>query len=205
MPASANYRFRGCQLAAALLLLLTALLPSQSRADEHLSEAALWDALRTGEAFAIMRHAMAPGTGDPTNFDVDDCSTQRNLNDVGRDQARRIGQRFRDNGIESAEILTSQWCRCRDTAELLGLGEVSAFPALNSFFRNSQNRAPQTTETRDYLATKEIKRPLVLVTHQVNISALIGMYTSSGETLVVKPGVDGAMTLLGSLGDTTSQ
>ncbi len=185
-------------LTALVFCAITLGLSSPPRA-QGMSEAALWQAVRDGEAFAIMRHALAPGTGDPASFDVADCATQRNLNGEGRDQARAIGQRFRDQGIGSAAVFSSAWCRCQDTAELLDLGEVTVLPSLNSFYQRS-GRAEQTEATRQWLRNYEGQRPLVLVTHQVNISALMGDFTRSGETLVGRIGEDGAIEFLGSLG-----
>jgi len=143
-----------------------------------------WNALETPGAFAIMRHALAPGTGDPAEFDVTDCRTQRNLDARGREQAARIGQAFRDRGHSFDVVLTSQWCRCRDTAELLDLGPVEEVPAFNSFFQDFSTRDSQTAEALEVLADRD-DRPFV-VTHQVNISALTGDTTRSGEVLVVR-------------------
>lgn len=166
----------------------------------HANDSAkLWDALRQGTAFAIMRHALAPGTGDPDNFKVGDCSTQRNLSDTGRKQAREIGARFRSNGITKANVLTSQWCRCRETAELLALGQVKELPSLNSFFQKFEQRETQTKALRKWLMTSRPKGPLVLSTHQVNISALTGSYTSSGEIVVAQIDADGKVKVLGSI------
>lgn len=199
IPDSARCVFRRCHFAATLALLAATLFSSNAFAAGNNSEAELWSALRDGKAFAIMRHALAPGTGDPDHFDVSDCSTQRNLDDRGRAQARLIGEQFRENGIEFADVLTSQWCRCRETAELLGLGAVAAFEPINSFFRNFEKRDAQTAETRAFLAGKTIERPLVLVTHQVNITALLGPFAASGEVFIVEPSADGTMTILGSI------
>ena len=166
----------------------------------HANDSAkLWDALRQGTAFAIMRHALAPGTGDPDNFKVGDCSTQRNLSDTGRKQAREIGARFRSNGITKANVLTSQWCRCRETAELLALGQVKELPSLNSFFQKFEQRETQTKALRKWLMTSRPEGPLVLSTHQVNISALTGSYTSSGEIVVAQIDADGKVKVLGSI------
>jgi phosphohistidine phosphatase SixA len=153
---------------------------STASADE-----ALWTALREGRAVAIMRHALAPGTGDPAEFRLDDCSTQRNLSDQGRDQARAIGAQFRANHIGTAAIRTSQWCRCLETARLLDLGPVEELPALNSFFRNRAREPEQTAATKSFLSDWDGARPLVLVTHQVNITALTGVFPTSGEIVVV--------------------
>jgi phosphohistidine phosphatase SixA len=155
-----------------------------------------WDALDQPGAFAIMRHALAPGTGDPGNFDVTDCSTQRNLDDRGRAQAERIGAAFRERGHSFDVVLTSQWCRCRDTADLLELGPVRDVPAFNSFF---QNRALRDPQTRDAMALlQELDERPFIVTHFVNISALTGRTTGSGEVLIVRLGETG-LDVLGSI------
>ncbi|MEE4236340.1 MAG: histidine phosphatase family protein [Anderseniella sp.] len=181
---------------ATLCLLVPVLLAASPRA--HADEA-LWAALREGRAFAMMRHALAPGTGDPANFDVNDCATQRNLSVEGREQARRTGDAFRDNGIMMAEVMTSAWCRCRDTASLMNLGTPQVLPALNSFFQNRSQRDPQTEALKQWLGGWLGSRPLVLVTHQVNISALTGYFTSSGEIVVVERDVSDGVKVLGSI------
>ena len=115
-------------------------------------EAVLWRALASKGHVALLRHAIAPGTGDPPDFAVGDCSTQRNLSQEGRAQAERIGDRFRDNGVEAARVVSSQWCRCLDTAELLGLGAVEELPLLNSFYQRTERRKPQTEALNEWLA-----------------------------------------------------
>lgn len=171
------------------LLLLILMLPGVALAND-------WDALDTPGAFAIMRHALAPGTGDPANLTIGDCSTQRNLSQQGRDQATRIGKAFRDRGHAFDILLTSQWCRCRDTAELLTLGTVEEVPAFNSFFQDFSNRDSQTAEALTLLADRN-DRPFI-VTHQVNIRALTGQTTRSGEVLVVRHAGD-KLEVLGSI------
>ena len=105
-----------------------------------------WAALDQPGAIAIMRHALAPGTGDPAGFELGDCSTQRILNDAGRQQARSIGEAFRARGIVFDHVFTGQWCRTRETAELLGLGPVTEVKALNSFFwRRLDARQPDAS------------------------------------------------------------
>ncbi len=160
---------------------------------------ALWEALRTGEAFAIMRHALAPGTSDPPGIDLDDCATQRNLSDDGRRQAAETGARFRERGIATARVFTSAWCRCKETAELLGLGPVELLEPLNSFYEHRARRDPQTNALKAWLAGDTDAAPLVLVTHQVNIRALTGKSTSSGEMVVVRKEPDGGLKVLGKL------
>ncbi len=155
-----------------------------------------WDALRNGTAFVIMRHALAPGTGDPENFDVSKCDTQRNLSDQGRRQARETGKLFQTNGIAEAEVFTSAWCRCRDTAGLLALGTVETLEPLNSFFRRQDRRQAQTLALKDWLQARTGGKPLVLVTHQVNITALTGIFPKSGELIFVGTGADNSLQVI---------
>ncbi|MBM2320159.1 MULTISPECIES: histidine phosphatase family protein [Marivita] len=171
------------------LIFLILMLPGIALAND-------WDALESPGAFAIMRHALAPGTGDPANLTVGDCSTQRNLSQQGRDQASRIGQAFLDRGHAFDVVLTSQWCRCRDTADLLSLGPVQEVPAFNSFFQDFSTRDSQTAEALTVLADRT-DRPFI-VTHQVNIRAVTGQTTRSGEVLVVRHAED-RLEVLGSI------
>lgn len=153
-----------------------------------------WDALREPGAVAIMRHALAPGTGDPAEFTLDACDTQRNLDASGRAQAQAIGAAMRAEGIVFDAIWTSQWCRCRDTAVLLELGAVRDEPLLNSFFRNRADGPVQTDTLRSLLA--ESDQRVLMVTHQVNITALTGVFPGSGEVIVIRVAEDGAVTVL---------
>ena len=162
-------------------------------------QSALWAALRSGEAIALMRHALAPGTGDPASFDIADCTTQRNLSDIGRAQAGRIGERFRENGVLGPVVYSSAWCRCLETAELLGFGDVSRLPALNSFYTARQRETAQTTALIEWLKSRQKDSPAILVTHQVNITALTGVYPTSGEFVVARLGTDGKVQVLGSI------
>ena len=146
-----------------------------------------WEALRSGNAVAVMRHALAPGFGDPPDFKLGNCKTQRNLSDAGRVQARLIGELLRANGIDKALVSTSEWCRCRETAELLNFGPPGVDSTLNSIFRNRSATDEQTTRLKQaielWLSDPTISR--VLVTHQVNISALTGHSTGSGDIQIV--------------------
>lgn len=162
----------------------------------QLAQAQDWGALDEPGAIAVMRHALAPGTGDPANLTIGDCATQRNLDERGRAQARAIGQALRDHGARFDVVLSSQWCRTRETAELLDLGPVVEAPPLNSFFGDYATRDRQTAETRDLIARTEGR--LMLVTHQVNITALTGRSTRSGEVLVIRSAPDG-IEVLGSI------
>ena len=162
-------------------LAAAATVPLPARAD------AGWEALARPGTVAIMRHALAPGTGDPPGFRLGDCSTQRNLDARGRAQARATGDAIRAAGIAFDRVLTSQWCRCRETAELLGLGPVEEFPALNSFFDNRSGRQAQTRAVLDFLNGLPPDRRVMLVTHQVNIAALTRRGVASGEVFVLAP------------------
>lgn len=163
-----------------------------------MDDAALWEGLKNGRHVALMRHAQAPGVGDPENFRLGDCDTQRNLSDQGRRQAERAGDLFRSNGVPSAVIYSSQWCRCLDTAIGLGLGPVMPQPALNSFFENRGVEQNQTEQLRHLIRQRPAGSALVLVTHQVNITALTGVYPASGEIIFLRPDGD-QMTVLGRL------
>ena len=147
----------------------------------------------------LLRHALAPGFSDPPTFKLGDCATQRNLSDAGRQQARQIGAVFRQRGITIDNVYTSQWCRCRDTAELLGLGSVTPLPLLNSFFETREREKEQTEALAQFLKTTAISQVIVLVTHQVNITALTGVYPASGEAVVVEANTDNALRVLGRL------
>lgn len=139
---------------------------------------------------AVMRHALAPGSGDSAAFTHDDCATQRNLDARGREQAREIGKAIRAAGATIDRVLTSQWCRCRDTARLLGLGPVEDLLALNSFFRNPARADPQTADLRQFLLSLPPVETVMLVTHYVNIRALTGRGVASGEVVLLKIGSD---------------
>ena len=150
------------------------------------AQAADWqDLLSRSGSVAIVRHALAPGTGDPDNFRLNDCRTQRNLDDRGRNQAKALGDRLRKAGITFDRILTSAWCRCEETARLMGVGPVEILPALNSFFSNRQRGPAQTESLRALLNERPENERLLLVTHQVNITALTGRGVSSGDLLVL--------------------
>ena len=143
--------------------------------------------LNEGGFVIMLRHALAPGVGDPENFRVGDCTTQRNLSEQGRAQARRLGERLRAHGIDQAEVYSSQWCRCLETAELLMLGPVEQLPALNSFFTRPADRESNLQALRAFLAElPEDGPPVILVTHQVTISAIAGHGTVSGEAVVLE-------------------
>ena len=174
--------------AAGLLALspLTALLMPLAHAAAFPAE--VLAEIRRGRVAVLMRHAATvPGTGDPPNFRLDDCSTQRNLSDRGRAEARALGARLREAGIRFDRVLTSQWCRCRETAMLVA-GRAEDWPAVNSFFEDRSTEPAQTTAARERLLAIGDGERWLVVTHQVNISALTGEFTQMGESVVVRPG-----------------
>jgi phosphohistidine phosphatase SixA len=143
-------------------------------------------AAATPGAVLLMRHATAPGTGDPANLRLGDCTTQRNLSDAGRTEARAIGARLRAAQIRVDRVLHSEWCRTAETARLLDLGPVTPFPAANSFFSDRSAAARQTAELMDYLGDLPSDERVLIVTHQVNITALTGIVPRSGEIVIAR-------------------
>ncbi len=142
--------------------------------------------LADGRHLGIMRHAIAPGTGDPSGFRLGDCATQRNLSEEGRAQSRRIGAAVREAGTGEARVFTSQWCRARDTASLLGLAPPEDLPELNSFFAERGEEAARTAALRAWIAAAPPGLPLLLVSHQVNITALTGVFPAPGEIVLLR-------------------
>lgn len=156
------------------------------------------DALAEPGRVLLLRHARAPGYGDPPEFRLDACDTQRNLDEVGRKQARRLGERLRAAGIERAKLYSSQWCRCIETARLLDLGPVEPLPALNSFFQRRQQRGERLAALRRLFATlPQDGPPTIMVTHQVTISALTGGGTPPGGGSIFALNGTGEPALLG--------
>jgi broad specificity phosphatase PhoE len=147
-----------------------------------------WQALAMGGHVVLLRHASAPGLGDPPGFRLDDCTSQRNLSAAGRGEAMRIGETLRRHSVRVDAVYSSEWCRCVETARLLGAGPVTPFPPLNSFFQRPEAEAAQMAELRAWLAALKPAGTVVLVTHQVVITALTGLYPASGEIIVVRPG-----------------
>ena len=165
------------------LLVFGALLAGGVRAQEP-----AWQALLAGGCALILRHAQTdPGVGDPPGFRPDECSTQRNLSGAGREQAVRIGEALRRRGVVFDEVLSSRWCRCVDTARLVAPApRTRIFEPLNSTFNDRALAPAQSEALRRYLAGLRPPRRALLVTHQVNISALAEVFVAMGEGLVVR-------------------
>lgn len=159
----------------------------------------LYAVLRAGDHIGLMRHSTAPGSDDPPNFRLGDCATQRNLSQGGRALAADVGRRLRDAGITSARVVSSQWCRCLDTAELLGLGPVEARPFFNSLVSYPRESAQMTRDARAWILAQDLSVPTIVVTHQVNIAALLQSQPREGDIVVVRPSSDGMLDIVGTI------
>ena len=151
-----------------------------------LSSDSIWDEARQGNKVILIRHSLAPGGGDPAGFKIDDCKTQRNLNKAGIEQSKKIGKIFKDNKISIDVVLSSAWCRCKDTA-YYAFGEFKEFSALNSTFSTpyNKNEPRQIKEIKKYLMNwKSEGKNLILVTHYSVITAITNAVPSSGEIVI---------------------
>ena len=145
-----------------------------------------WKPAQEGNKIILIRHALAPGGGDPKGFKIKDCKTQRNLNAIGINQSKKIGNLFKEKKIKVDQVLSSQWCRCKDTAKY-AFGEFKEFSALNSTFSPpfDKNEKKQIKELKDFVKEWNGKgKNLVLVTHYVVILAITGKTSSSGELII---------------------
>ncbi len=160
----------------------------------------LIDRMKSGGHILMIRHALAPGSGDPPNFKISDCSTQRNLDDSGRIQARSIGMWLRTNGIKSTRIYSSQWCRCVETANLIDLGPVQELAALNSFYEKTEDREPNLKALNQFISQQPMDGKLIiLVTHFVTIAAIAETSVSSGEGVLLELQKNMPYTVVGRL------
>lgn len=151
--------------------------------------ATIWDELTQTDGLVVWyRHALAPGGGDPPEFEVDDCSTQRNLSAAGRRQAMRMGRQLRTRDVPVARVLSSPWCRSRDTAQLMRVGKVRELARLGSVFQASQRTAARRQRATERLLRRHADRDgvLVVVGHQANIIDVTGVAPSSGEGVVLR-------------------
>ncbi|MES2283966.1 MAG: histidine phosphatase family protein [Pseudomonadota bacterium] len=179
------------QITTALALSLVAL--SATAADA-------WAELQQPGAIVLFRHATAPGVGDPAGFRLNACATQRNLDDTGRAEARRLGEQFRSRKIEVGAVVSSQWCRTRETARLAFGEAVKDEPAFNSTFTASgEVTDAQTAQARAILSRWRGPGTLVVVSHQVNITALTGIYPASAQGVVLRPAADDSLKVVGTV------
>ena len=147
---------------------------------------ASWKPAQEGNKIILIRHALAPGTGDPVGFKIDDCSTQRNLNQVGIDQSKRIGKFFKNNKILIDQVLTSQWCRCKDTAKY-AFKEYKEFSELNSTFQSPYKKKAeqQIKELKNFVKNWNGNgKNLVLITHYIVITEVTDAVPRSGEIVI---------------------
>lgn len=136
--------------------------------------------------------------GDPAGFSLGDCSTQRNLSDEGREDARRLGEALRAVGVREADVRSSQWCRCLETARLIAVGPVRTASYLNSFFAGQGDESASTQALRAAVLQKlDSRRPTFFVTHQVNITALTGVFPAEGEAIFVRATAAGTIEVVG--------
>jgi phosphohistidine phosphatase SixA len=181
-----------------ILVLLASLFPQQAVA----RDLAVWDKLKSTNPrgyVLLMRHALAPGVGDPVNFKLGDCSTQRNLSAEGRQDARDIGEWIKRRDVPIYRVESSRWCRARETAELLGIGAVRANRNLDSLFNEVDPIGdPQTAKIRKRIIDHRQKNGLlVMVGHFVNVSALTGVGLESGEGVLVRANSKGEIKVVG--------
>ena len=145
----------------------------------------LLNQLEEGEKLIFIRHAYAPGSGDPSNFNLNDCSTQRNLSKEGRKQSKYIGEFFRKNNIKIDKVLSSEWCRCKETAKI-AFEDFSTNSFLNSFYSSkyAKNKNKQIKALNNYIKKFKSDKNLILITHYVLISEVLNYAPSSGEIVV---------------------
>jgi len=161
-----------------------------------LADDKILDSLQEGNKLIFIRHALAPGNGDPDNFKINDCSTQRNLNKKGIDQSILIGDFFKKNKIQIDKVLSSEWCRCKDTAKY-AFKKFEVFQALNSFYdeRFAENETKQIKDLKKLINNWSSDKNLVLVTHFVVISSILNVGSSSGEIIIT----DKKLNIIGSI------
>ena len=168
-----------------LLVVLIFILTSSIFTKSAYTNERIVNLLKEGGKIVFIRHSYAPGNGDPDNFDIKNCSTQRNLNNSGISQSKNIGTFFSKNNIQIDKVLSSEWCRCKDTAQL-AFQTFETFNALNSFYdpRFEKNKSKQIKNLKKFIINWKSNKNLVLVTHFVVISEMIGIGVSSGEIVV---------------------
>jgi phosphohistidine phosphatase SixA len=184
------------------LAVITALLASLLGQSAMANELAIWDKLQGSNPkgyVLLLRHTIAPGVGDPENFKLNDCSTQRNLSQVGRDDAKAVGDWLKRRDIKISRVESSRWCRAKQTAQLLGIGKVRLNSNLDSLFESKDPaKAIQTVRVKKQIVDWRNKSGLlVLVGHFVNIGAVAGVGVGSGEGVLVKADSKGKITVVG--------
>jgi len=179
-------------LGSLLALVLCAASATAARAES------VWDAMRAPGSVVVLRHSYAPGGFDPPDAKLDDCSTQRNLDDNGRAQAQRIGEAFRKHAVEVGKVLSSPRCRCLDTARL-AFGRVEPWGVLQGALNDAELRKSRLADARQVIAAHRIGPPLVLVTHGSVVTGLTGLNIKMGELVVLRLTPDGTHVVAGQL------
>ena len=160
------------------------------------SASELSESLKKSDAVLLMRHALAPGIGDPAGYKLQDCKSQRNLDATGRAQAQKTGQWLKAQGVGNALVFTSAWCRCKETAENLAFGTPVLEPSLNSFF-DDMRQGPQSNVNLQKFIVGQLKskgdKALILVTHHVNIAEFTGENVGSGDVVLAKVNSSGKL------------
>ena len=176
-----------------LTILFIGLLNFNSNA---LSNDKILDSLNEGKKLIFIRHALAPGNGDPDNFLINDCSTQRNLSKKGINQSVKIGDFFKNNKIKIDQVLSSEWCRCKDTAKY-AFENFTTFNVLNSFYdeKFAANETKQINDLKKFIKNWDSDKNLVFVTHYVVISSILNVGSSSGEIIIT----DKNLNIIGSI------
>jgi broad specificity phosphatase PhoE len=185
------------RLAVAVAVLALSAWPSPAPA-----QADAWQLLRQAGLAVFMRHSEAPGSGgfgDPAGFRLEDCATQRNLSNAGRAHARRTGEALRGHGVMFDRVLTSPWCRCKETASLVVGAEAEVFAPLSNLVGRGEHRDEQVKALKAFLAGLDGRTRVLLVTHGIVIHALTGIQPAQGEMIVVRPGPGGAPEIAGRL------
>ena len=164
----------------------------------------IWTQMRENTGYVVLlRHAKTvSGTGDPPGFELDDCATQRNLSEAGREQAEQIGREFRERNIPISQVLSSQYCRCLDTARLLDLGTVKPSPMLNSIFEDRTTATQQVEQTRQSILNhRHTSGVIVMVSHYANIVEISNTPPQEGEAIVIKADGQGDLEVVGQIQD----
>ncbi len=160
---------------------------------------ALWEALKGGGQVVLLRHATTtPGVGDPPGFRVEDCRSQRNLSDQGRDEARRLGAAFRARGIPVGQVLSSRFCRCLETGQL-AFGRAEPHPPLDNLIHDRSREPERSVAIRLIAGTRPASGNVIVVTHGINIGAAIGIHPAQGEMIVITPRGDGTFEVRGRI------
>ncbi len=186
-----------------LLVICAILLSATNLQSAQAKELAIWDQLQGSNPkgyVLLMRHALAPGVGDPENFIVSDCSTQRNLNEEGRQDARDIGSWLERREVKILRVETSRWCRAKETAQLLGVGKVRLNKNLDSLFEDESDWSshPQTLNIKKRILDHRNKRGLLIfVGHFVNFQEVAGVSLDSGEGALVRATPQGGIRVMG--------